>query len=174
MSSNKKEVEMLTAQEREEIEQALTHYPVRSSGCVEALKVVQRHRRWISDDHVKDVAELVNMSATELDAVATFYNLLFRKPVGSHVILLCNSISCWVVDQDRIRDHLQSRLGIRYGETTQDGRFTLLPIVCLGHCDHAPAMMVDEHLFGDLTPDLTDRILEGHAYTPDEMDERES
>lgn len=154
---------MLTDQEREEIERALTHYPDRPSGCVEALKVVQRHRRWISDEHVKDVAELLNMSAAELDAVATFYNLLFRKPVGTHVVLVCNSISCWVMNQDRLRDHLQSRLDIRYGETTKDGRFTLLPIVCLGHCDHAPAMMVDEDLYGDLSPEVVDQVLERYS-----------
>jgi NADH-quinone oxidoreductase subunit E len=151
---------MLTDQEREEIEQALTHYPDRSSGCVEALKVVQRHRRWISDEHVKDVAALVNMSAAELDAVATFYNLLFRKPVGKHVVLACNSISCWVVNRDRLKERLQALLGIRYGETTRDGRFTVLPIVCLGHCDHAPAMMVDEDLYGDVTPDAVEQILD--------------
>jgi NADH-quinone oxidoreductase subunit E len=150
---------MLTDQEREEIEQALTHYPDRSSGCVEALKVVQRHRRWISDEHVKDVAVLVNMSAAELDAVATFYNLLFRKPVGTHVILVCNSISCWVVNRDRLKERLQTLLGIRYGETTRDGRFTVLPIVCLGHCDHAPAMMVDEDLYGDVISETVEQIL---------------
>ncbi len=151
---------MLTEQEREEIEQALTHYPDRPSGCVEALKVVQRHHRWISDEHVKEVAALVNMSAAELDAVATFYNLLFRKPVGKHVVLVCNSISCWVVNRDRLRERLKTVLGIRYGETTRDGRFTLLPIVCLGHCDHAPAMMVDEELYGDVTPEVVEQILD--------------
>jgi NADH-quinone oxidoreductase subunit E len=150
---------MLTDQEREEIERALAHYPDRPSGCVEALKVVQRHRRWISDEHVKDVAALVNMSAAELDAVATFYNLLFRKPVGKHVVLVCNSISCWVVNRDRLRERLQTLLGIRYGETTRDGRFTVLPIVCLGHCDHAQAMMVDEDLYGDVTPEAVEQIL---------------
>jgi len=154
---------MLTNQEREEIERALTHYPDRPSGCVEALQVVQRHRRWISDDLLKEVADLVNMSPAELDAVATFYNLLFRKPVGTHTVLVCNSISCWVKNYDGLRDHLQSRLGIRYGETTRDGHFTLLPIVCLGHCDHAPAMMVDDDLYGDVSPDRADQILEGYA-----------
>lgn len=154
---------MLTDQERKEIEQALTHYPDRQSGCVEALKVVQRHRRWISDEQVKDVAELIGMSPAELDAVATFYNLLFRKPVGTHVVLVCNSISCWVLNQDHLQDHLQSRLGIRFGETTKDGRFTLLPIVCLGHCDHAPAMMVGEDLYGDLSSEAADQILERYS-----------
>jgi len=154
---------MLTDQEREEIEQALTQYPDRSSGCVEALKVVQRHRRWIPDEQVKEVAELIGMSAAELDAVATFYNLLFRKPVGTHVVLLCNSISCWVMKHDVIREHLEERLGIRYGETTRDGRFTLLPIVCVGHCDHAPAMMVDGDLYGDLSPETADQILDRYS-----------
>jgi NADH-quinone oxidoreductase subunit E len=102
------------------------------------------------------------MSPDELDSVATFYNLIYRKPVGRHVILVCDSVSCWIMGYDPIREHLSSRLGIGLGETTQDGRFTLLPIVCLGTCDHAPAMMVDDELYGDLDPAKIDEILAKH------------
>ena len=103
------------------------------------------------------------MSVAELDNVATFYNLIYRKPVGENVILLCDSISCWLMGYEGIRDHLQERLGIQYGQTTSDGKFTLLPMVCLGTCDHAPAMMVGEELYRDLSPEKVDQILEKYG-----------
>jgi NADH-quinone oxidoreductase subunit E len=100
------------------------------------------------------------MTPDELDSVATFYNLIFRKPVGRHVILVCDSVSCWIMGYERLRERLTARLGIRPGDTTADGRFTLLPIVCLGTCDHAPAMMIDEDLYRDIDPAAIDAILE--------------
>ena len=127
---------------------------------MDAMKIVQKHRGWVSDEALKDISELLEVSVDELDSVATFYNLIYRKPVGRHVILVCDSISCWVMGYDRLRDHLTSRLGIKMGETTADGRFTLLPIVCLGTCDHAPAMMVDSDLHRDLDTEKIDSILE--------------
>lgn len=151
---------MLSDVERAEIEEELSHYPDKRAACVEALKVVQRHRGWISDESLKSVAALLGMTCDELDGVATFYNLIFRKPVGRHVILLCDSISCWICGCDAMRKSLQTRLGISMGETTLDGRFTLLPIVCLGACDRAPTMMVDDDLHGDLTTEKVDRVLE--------------
>jgi NADH-quinone oxidoreductase subunit E len=100
------------------------------------------------------------MTSDELDSVATFYNLVFRKPVGRHVILICDSISCWVMGFEKILDHIQNKLKIKYGETTKDNRFTLLPIPCLGTCDRAPALMIDNDLHRDLTVEKIDKILE--------------
>jgi NADH-quinone oxidoreductase subunit E len=151
---------MLTAEEIKEIEAEAARYPKREAVCIDALKIVQRHRRWISDESVRDIAEHLGMSPTDVDSVATFYNLIFRKPVGRHVIMVCDSVSCWITGYDRIRQHLQERLGVRLGETTSDNRFTLLPIVCLGCCDHAPAMMVDSDLCSDLDAQKIDRELE--------------
>lgn len=150
---------MLTDTERREIETELAHYPNKRAACVEALKVVQRHRSWISDDSLRAVAELLEMTPDELDGVATFYNLLFRKPVGRHVLFLCNSISCWLMGHDDLREALERRLGIRYGQTTADGRFTLLPIVCLGACDQAPVMMIDEDLHRHVNPTQIENLL---------------
>ena len=151
---------VLSPEERQEIEAEIAHYPDKRAVCIDAMKVVQKHRGWVSDEALCDVAELLEMSIDELDSVATFYNLIFRKPVGRHVIMVCDSVSCWIMGYDRLRDHLTSRLGIKLGETTPDGRFTLLPIVCLGTCDHAPAMMVDDDLHRDLDVEKIDSILE--------------
>src|SRR3990170_1262177 len=138
---------MLTAEEKYEIEKAISLVPIKKAAGIEALKIVQEHRRWVSDETLHDVAAFMNMSSEELDSVATFYNLIFRKPVGRHVILLCDSISCWVMGYEDLRKHLMRMLEIQYGQTTPDGRFTLLPNVCLGTCDHAPALMVDGDLY---------------------------
>ena len=151
---------MLSPEERQEIEAEFGHYPDKRALSIDAMKVVQKHRGWVSDEGLKDIAELLGMSVDELDSVATFYNLIYRKPVGRHVILVCDSISCWIMGYDRLRDHLMNRLGVKMGETTPDGRFTLLPIVCLGTCDHAPALMVDNDLHRDLDTDKIDSILE--------------
>jgi NADH-quinone oxidoreductase subunit E len=151
---------MLTEQERQEIADEARHYPERRAVCIEALKIVQQRRGWVSDEALRDLAGFLEMTPEELEGVATFYNLVFRRPVGRHVILLCDSVSCWIMGCERIRGELTARLGIRPGETTADGRFTLLPIVCLGTCDHAPALMIDEDLHRDLDPGALDGILE--------------
>ncbi|MBP7571395.1 MAG: NADH-quinone oxidoreductase subunit NuoE [Acidobacteria bacterium] len=151
---------MLSPDERREIEEELSRYPTRQAVCIDAMRIVQRHRGWVSDESLADIAELLGMSRHELDSVATFYNLIFRKEVGRHVIFVCDSVSCWVMGYERLYRALSERLGIAFGETTPDGRFTLLPIVCLGACDRAPAMMVDGTLHGNLDPDRIDPILE--------------
>ncbi len=151
---------MLTAEEINEIEAEAAHYPTRAALCIDALKIVQRHRGWVSDESVRDIAGHLGMSPTDVDSVATFYNLIFRKPVGRHVIMVCDSVSCWIMGYDRVRKHLRERLGIELGETTPDNRFTLLPNVCLGCCDHAPAMMVGGDLHADLDPQKVDSALE--------------
>jgi len=151
---------MLTVEERQEIEAELAHYPTKQSVCIDAMQIIQRHRGWVSDESLKDLAEFLGMSVEDLDGVATFYNLIFRKPVGRHVVMVCDSVSCWIMGYERVRDQMSKRLGVKMGETTSDGRFTLLPIVCLGTCDHAPAMMVDGDLHRDLDPQKLDGILE--------------
>ena len=154
---------MLTAEEKNEIEAEFPRYEQKRAVCVEALKIVQRHRGWVSDETLIDVAEFLELNPAELDAVATFYNLIFRKPVGKHIILVCNSVSCWIMGSERILEHLQHRLGIVLGETSADGVFTLLPIVCLGACDQAPAMMIDDQLYGNLDSAKIDEILSTYS-----------
>jgi NADH-quinone oxidoreductase subunit E len=150
---------MLSEAERLEIEAELARYDHKRAACVEALKIVQRHRSWVSDEALRELAGYLEMTPDELDGVATFYNLVFRRPVGRHTILICDSVSCWIMGYENLRQHLTARLGIDVGGTTADGRFTLLPVACLGTCDHAPAMMVDEELYQDLSREGIDQIL---------------
>ena len=141
---------MLTAEERTEIEKKLAHYPNKQAMSIEAMLLIQRHHGWVSEESLRDLSEVLQLSVAELDGVATFYNLIRRKPVGRHVALVCDSVSCWIMGCERVTDRLCSSLGTTLGGTTADGRFTLLPIVCLGACDHAPAMMIDGKLYEDL------------------------
>jgi NADH-quinone oxidoreductase subunit E len=151
---------MLTEEVKAQIQAQIQHYDRTRAGCVEALKIVQQHHGWVSDQDLRDVASLLDMTPDELDGVATFYNLIFRRPVGRHVILICDSVSCWIMGYEDILAHLVDRLGIGLGETTADGKFTLLPVPCLGSCDRAPAMMIDDELYRDLSPGRIDQILE--------------
>jgi NADH-quinone oxidoreductase subunit E len=151
---------MLNEEEMQEINTELAHCVTKASVSIEALSIVQRHRGWVSDAHLKDVARILEMAPDELDAVATFYSFIFRKPVGRHVVLVCDSISCWVMGYNPLLDMITKKFGIGFGETTGDMRFTLLPISCLGACDRSPTMMVDEELYGPVTPELMNEILD--------------
>ena len=155
---------MLSEQERLEIEAEIPNYASKQSVCIDALRIVQRHRGgWVPDEAIQDLASFLEMTPEDLDAVATFYNLIFREPVGRHVIMVCNSVSCWVMGYERVRAQLQEQLEIGLGETTADGRFTLLPIVCLGICDHAPALMIDEDTYTNLNDGKVAEVLKKYA-----------
>jgi len=151
---------MLTSEERKEIETEFSRYPDKRAVCIEALKVIQRHRGWVSDEGLQDIGDALDMTHDELDGVATFYNLVFRKPVGRHVALICDSVSCWIMGYEKLCQSLTTRLEVGLGETTADNRFTVLPIVCLGVCDHAPAMLIDDDLYRDVEPGQLDGVLD--------------
>ena len=150
---------MLTEEERRIIEEEIREYDQKTAACISALKVVQRQRGWVPDEAIEDISELLGMTPDELDGVATFYSLIFRKPLGKHVILVCDSISCWIMGYEKILDHIKTKLGIELGETSADGKFTLLPIACIGSCDNAPAMIIDNEVYRNLDIKKIDGIL---------------
>ncbi len=158
---------MLSATEMAEIRRTIEHAETPRSACIDAMRIVQRFHGYVSDEALQDLSTLLEMDASELDSVATFYNLIYRKPVGEHVILLCDSVSCWIMGHDTIRQHLERRLGITVGRTTADNRYTLLTIPCLGACDRAPSMMIDDTLYGPLSAEKIDEILETHRDVPE-------
>lgn len=144
------QTDTLSDAELVEIDHLISHAPYRRAVAIDALKIVQKHHRWVSDQSLNALASYLGMSAAELDGIATFYNLIFRRPVGENVILLCDSVSCWIKGCNRIQRQITECLKINPGETTSDGRYTLLPVPCLGACDRAPVMMVGEALHQDL------------------------
>ena len=158
-------INALSDAEISEIEAEISHLPDRHSAAIDALKIVQKHRGWVSDSSLSSIAKLLGMSEAELDGIATFYNLIYRKPVGDKVILYCDSVTCWIMGGDNLCEKIKSKLNIEYGETTTDNKYTLLPVTCLGDCDHAPAMMVGDELHHDLTEQSIDTLFNDEKFS---------
>ena len=150
---------VLSDEELREIDLEISHAPYRPAVAIDALKIVQAHRGWVSDESLRAIARHLEMSAEELEGVATFYNLIFRRPVGERVILMCNSITCWIKGCDKLQARISEHLGIGLGETTADNRYTLLPVTCLGACDKAPVLMVGDDLHEDVTAEALPSIM---------------
>ncbi len=149
----------LSSTELSGIEHEVSIMETRESAGIEALKVVQQHRGWISDDSLVAIAQCLNISSAQLEGVATFYNLIYRQKVGHFVIHLCDSISCHLTGYNEIFNTIKRHLNIGYGQTTEDGQFTLLSNVCLGSCDKSPAMMINGKYYESLTAESVVAIL---------------
>jgi len=151
----------LSSTELSAIEHEVSIMETREAAGIEALKIVQQHRGWVSDDSLMAIAQCLNISSAQLEGVATFYNLINRHKLGHYVIHLCDSISCHLTGYDEILNMIKRHLNIEYGQTTEDGRFTLLSNVCLGSCDKSPAMMVNGKHYQSLTNESVVAILNG-------------
>jgi NADH-quinone oxidoreductase subunit E len=127
---------------------------------VDVMLALQAHAGYLSDEAVAAAADLLQMTPLEIDELATFYTFIYREPVGRYVIHVCDSVICWMNGADSLAAHLSRRLGIAMGETTPDGLFTLLPVCCIGYCDLSPAMLINRKVYGHLTPQKIDEILD--------------
>ena len=127
---------------------------------VDVMFALQEHYGFLSDDALEEAAVLLDMTPLEIEELATFYTFIYREPTGKYVIHVCDSIICWMDGYESVRDHLCRKLGIKLGETTPDGLFTLLPVCCIGYCDRSPAMLINRKVYGPLTPETIDTILE--------------
>ncbi|MCF8027421.1 MAG: NADH-quinone oxidoreductase subunit NuoE [Desulfobacteraceae bacterium] len=128
---------------------------------IDVMLEVQQFYGWFSDEALEQTARLLNMSPLEIEELATFYNYIYRQPVGKYVIHVCDSVICWMIGgYESFVEHIQEKLGIRMGQTTDDGMFTLLPVCCLGYCDLAPALMINRTIYGRLTAEKFDQIIE--------------
>ena len=155
----------LSEEEIKEIEHELELYPDKQAVGLEALKIVQKHQGWVSDESLLAISKYLDLPVADLESVATFFNLVYRQPVGKNVILFCNSVSCWIMGCDEMRTHINDKLGVDFGGTTEDGRFTFLPVPCLGDCDRAPVMMVGDDLHRNLTPEKINQIIFGKQFS---------
>jgi NADH-quinone oxidoreductase subunit E len=126
---------------------------------VDVLFAIQDHYGFLSDEAVVEAAALLDMTPLEIEELATFYTFIYREPVGKYVIHVCDSVICWLDGYESIRDYLIEKLGIKMGETTSDGLFTLLPVCCIGYCDRSPAILINRKVYGPLTPEKLDAIL---------------
>ena len=152
----------LSAAERSAIEHEMHHYEDPRAASIEALKIVQKARGWVPDGASEAIGEVLGIPASDVEGVATFYSQIFRQPVGRHVIRMCDSMTCYIGGHESVLAEMHKQLGIGLGQTTADNRFTLLPVCCLGNCDKAPALMIDDDTFGDVRPDGVAALLEAY------------
>lgn len=151
---------MLSEESKAEILKIREEYPGAESALLPALELAQRdHGGWLPTEAIDEVAEALDLAPARVGAVASFYTLLHRKPVGRHVLYICTNVSCSLLGAEHLRDYIGSKLGIRPGETTADGQFTLEEVECLGSCGTAPMMQVDDVYYENLTEAKIDRLL---------------
>jgi len=149
-----------------ELQQRVARAVTPREAAVDVMKELQRHCGWLTDEAVQEAAEILGLSPLQIEELATFYEMIYRRPVGRHVIHVCDSISCWAMGGESLLKQFERLLGITVGATTADGLFTLLPCCCLGNCGNAPAVMVAERQFGPVTPEQAEDIVIDLRDTP--------
>jgi len=143
-----------------ELEKQVASAVTPREAAVDVMKELQAHYGWLTDDAVVEAAELLGLSPLQVEELATFYEMIYRRPVGRKVIHVCDSISCWCAGSEELTDHLKKRLGLQLGETSADEEFTLLPCCCMGMCGDSPALSINGVPHGKLTPEAADKLLE--------------
>jgi NADH-quinone oxidoreductase subunit E len=136
-------------------------YPDKRGALLPVLRLAQETFGWVSPEVETYVAGLFDLAPAHVHEVATFYTLFYKRPVGRHVVAVCHNLSCALLGAEDVIAYLQERLGIDAGETTPDGRVTLLRVECLCACEVAPMMQVDDDYVGPLTREKIDQVLEG-------------
>ncbi len=153
----------------EELKKSLQHRVATAvtarEAAVDVMKELQAHYGWLTDETVGEAAALLGLSPLPVEELATFYEMIYRRPVGRRVLHVCDSISCWAMGGETLLAHLAGLLGIEPGQTSSDGAFTLLPCACLGMCGDGPAVMVGERLYGRVTPERAGEILDEERKT---------
>lgn len=154
---------MLTPESLALIDKEVAKYPPehKQSAVMSALRIAQAELGWLSKDTIEYVANYLEMPAIAAYEVATFYNMYDLAPVGRHKVTLCTNLPCQLQGADKIGDHLKARLGIGFGETTADGRYSLKEGECMGACGHGPLCLHNNHsMHTHLTPDAVDKLLD--------------
>jgi NADH-quinone oxidoreductase subunit E len=151
---------MLSENTRQRIDALIRKYPQRRSALIPSLHMAQAETRHLSPEVIREIAAIFELAPNDVFEVASFYTMLYKKPVGTYVVQACTNISCLLCGSDGIMDHLQRRLGIRPGETTPDGKFTLTEVECLASCGTAPVVQINDEYHENMTPAKLDLILD--------------
>lgn len=151
---------MLPDDLRNKLAELVGHAEHAREHAVDVMLELQRQFGYVSDEAVREASRLLGMTPLELEELATFYDFLYREPVGRYVIRVCDSTICWMDGEEALVDHIRRRLDVEVGGTTADGLFTLLPVCCIGYCDRSPAMLINGKVYGTLTREKVDQILD--------------
>jgi len=159
---NKRLSTLISAQSLAEIDKWITKYPAdqKRSATMPALRIVQDERRWLTTELMDAIADYLEMEPISVYEVATFYSMYDLKPVGRHKISVCTNISCMLCGAEDVVQHLEEKLGVKMGETTADGKFTLRTVECLAACAGAPMFQIGRMYHENLTPQKIDAILD--------------
>lgn len=142
-----------------EVSEILSRYPDRRAALLPVLERIQARAGYVSEEAAQYAAGLVGVHRSLVHEVVSFYTMLHDQPVGRYLISLCDSVCCSLVGSEPLLDHVKEVLGIDAGETTADGLFTLETVECLAQCEKAPAVMINQEVFGPVTPEEMERIL---------------
>lgn len=161
-SSAKTLHQLVSAQRMKEIDHWVAKYPIdqKQSAVMSTLRIVQEEHSCLTTELMDAIANYLDMPPIAVYEVASFYTMYEHKQVGRHLVNVCTNISCMLCDSATVVGHLEKKLGIKLGETTDDGRFTLRSVECLGACVNAPMMQVDKDYHENLTPESIDKVLE--------------
>jgi len=143
-----------------EIDRHLAKYPVARSAILPLMFIVQRERGYLDPPGVLYLANRLKVRVTDIWEVATFYSMIHTEPIGKYHIQVCRTLSCKIRGAGAVTEHCAKKLGIKAGETTADGRFTLSEVECLGSCGTAPMMQVNFDYHENLTPEKIDQVLD--------------
>jgi NADH-quinone oxidoreductase subunit E len=142
------------------IDRILSRYPTKQAALLPVLWVAQETWGWISREAAEEVARILELTPAHVSGVLTFYTMYNLEPVGRHLLQFCTSISCHIAGAGGLLEHCRRRLGIELGETTTDGRFTMVEVECIAGCDRAPSMMIDDTYHEPMDPAKLDALLE--------------
>ncbi len=151
---------MIPIELKTELQSRIAAAVTNREAAVDVMKALQAHYGWLTDEAVVEAAGLLGLSPLQVEELATFYEMIYRRPVGRQVIHVCDSISCWAMGGETLLSHIAALLGVGVGETTADGLFTLLPCCCLGNCGEAPTLMIGDTIFGGVSLEGAAELLE--------------
>jgi len=149
----------IKASTEKKIKELMSRYPKKQAAILPVLHLVQRELGYISEDGEKWVADLLGINPVKVREVVTFYSMLSRKPLGKYHIQICSNLTCSLMGAESLIDYVSEKLGIKLGETSEDGKFTLTTVECLGACDQAPSMMINTDYYGNMDKKKIDKIL---------------
>jgi NADH-quinone oxidoreductase subunit E len=150
-----------SAAAKQKFEQIRSKYPTECAALLPALYLAQEEFGYVSLEAMEYVAKLLNVSPATVYGVATFYTMYNKAPVGKHLVQVCMNLPCALRGAEEVFEYISKKLGVKAGETTKDGKFTLMKVECLGACGNAPMMQVNDKYYEDLTPAKVDEILGG-------------
>ena len=151
---------MISEQAKQRMRELASRYPMARSAVMPSLHIAQQEEGYITDEGLRAVAEAINLTVADVESVATFYTMYYQKPQGKKIINVCTSISCYLRNCDSLVSHLEKRLGIKRGETTADGNYTLNTVECIASCSSAPALQVNGEFYENLTQESADALID--------------